>query len=196
MRTLKTLAALGALLLVASSASATLTFTVHAQNPLDDDATQGFQLDVTLSAGQTLDLYGFNWTFTSGTPVGGPPDIACANVNQSQCSYGPASGAGGPAGAMAGIGGNANGTNWIWDTAAASLPGGTTHTNTALFTLSGLTNGTIISLGAIEAFDSNNQTITDVAVNPYTVTVVPEPTAVALLGLGLAGLALAGRRKA
>ena len=183
MRTFKTLAVFGALLLAASTANASIIFTLHAQSPDDGDPDTNVQVDMFLSEGQTVSVMGFNWLFSNGTPVGpGPVGVACGTQPNSGCDF--------PGMEFVGSQLNNPSGQWIWNGIpyAVGGPGGTTFTDIGLFTLTGVSPGTVFSVGEFEIFDTSFETITDITVYP-----IPEPTTAALLGLGLAALGMVGR---
>jgi len=191
MRTLKTLAAFGALLLIASSANASITFTLHAATPDDGDGDINVEFDMFLSEGQTVSVLDLSWQYTNAIAVGpGPNGIACGTGNQSAC-------------AIAGMtftgaqGGNDQGSHWLWDGApnAVGGVGGTTFQEMALFTVNPTGAGEV-RVGLFEIFDASFNPVTDITVIPYTFVPIPEPSTVALLGLGFVALGFASRRNA
>ena len=195
MRTLKTLVALGALLLVASGANATVTFNLHAQAPDDGDADINVQVDITLSEGQNVSVMDISWLFGSLTPVGpGPNGVVGGTQPQSASPFGV------NASFTGAVGNNDQGQHWLWDTVGGGVTGGvggSTFTNIGLFTVAAPAPGPgQVTVGNFEIFDASFGTVTDIVVNGYSFTVIPEPTTLALLGLGLAGIGFVGRRKA
>lgn len=190
MRTLKTLAAFGVLLLIASSANAGIIFTLHAATPDDGDPDINVELDIELTGGTTLGTMGLDWLYGANVPVGPAPAInvlaGCpVAANQMGCAFDNTD-------FIGAAGGNTIGDNWTWDGATAN-PG--PFEGIGLFTLAAGSTGQV-TVGNFEIFDTNFATITDITVIPYNIVPIPEPGTVALLGLGLAGLGLAGRRKA
>jgi hypothetical protein len=206
MRTLKTLAAFGALLLVASGANASLTFSVSAAAP-DADTAQEMDVTLTVTGGTGLDVQvmSFDWLLNGAAiplsavelpggglpdPPGGPAVLSAANcptgsTNQFLCSFGGGSGIGT-------AGSNSIGNDWAW---SFSVP-------------PGIADG-VYSLGRLTftAFAGGNVSIGDCLIlTPASATVpcgsnqtalnpIPEPTTAALIGLGLFGLVMGGRRR-
>jgi hypothetical protein len=203
MRTLKTLAAFGALLLVASGANASLTFTVSAAAP-DADTAQEIDLTLTVTGGTGLDMQvmQFDWLLNGAAiplsavelPAGGAPTgpavltaAACptGSTNQFLCSFGGGSGIGS-------AGSNDQGNDWAWSFA---VPPGVADGVYSLgrFTFAALAGGNvsigdclILTPASVTIPCGSNQT----ALNP-----IPEPTTAALIGLGLFGLVMGGRRR-
>lgn len=199
MRTLRNLAAFGALLLVASGANATITWTVS--TGADTGAGQEIEVAITL-AGSAVDnvaAYQFDWLLngaaiplsavqagSTAPPGGAAGQTACTagTAFQYQCNFTGAVSVG------SGLG-NTVGDNWLWSVTGAQADG--TQNLIGRFTFDDFASG-LVSIGNCENPNADTFENVDctgnnsVALNP-----IPEPTTAALLGLGLAGLVIGGR---
>jgi len=204
MRTLKTLVAFSALLLVASGANAAISFTVTGPQ-LDGDAAQEVEVSLTLSGGEGANggilSFGIDWLLNGASvPLsavqvpassGTGPNTTCTNTNnQFMCAFGTAPN---NATTLGSAGSNSTGFNWGWS--FPSSPNGVLDGTYFLgrFTFTDVAAGNV-SIGNCDIRDVNFELIpcssNSVALNP-----IPEPTTAALIGLGLMGLVIGGGRR-
>jgi len=201
MRTLKFLVAgFGALLLIASSATAAVIFTVSAPAPgADGDSAQEVDVSLTLTGGSgaLIVAFSYDWLLNGAAvplsavqlPAGGAPSgpqinpAGCASVNnQFMCNFDSNRGS-----SVGSAGSNDVGDNWLWDF-NAPLDG--TY-NLGRFTFTDLAAGEV-SIGGCEIYDGSFNQV-PCSSNSVPLNPIPEPTTAALLGLGLAGLVVGGR---
>jgi hypothetical protein len=199
MRTLRNLAALGALLLVASGANATITFTVST----GADIGPGQEIDVAITlAGSAVDnvtAYSFDWLLNGAaiplSAVQGPVTAPPGGVpGQTQCTTGTAfqymcNFAGTVS--VGTSGNNIVGDGWLWSVTGAQVDG--TQTLIGRFTFTDTAAG-LVSTGNCENPQADTfENIDCTGNNSVALNPIPEPTTAALLGLGLAGLVVGGR---
>jgi hypothetical protein len=193
MRTLKNLAAVGALLLVASGANAAVSFTLTA---LNNGGPQEVDVSLTLSGGtgNAIIAFAFDWLLDGANvplsavqqpaSAGTGPNLACDGVsNQFMCAFGAAT-------VVGSAGSNSIGDGWTWDFTGPVADG---VYNLGRFTFTDLTGG-LVSAGNCEILDGSLNTI-PCSSNSAAIVAVPEPTTAALLGLGLFGLVMSGGRR-
>jgi len=196
MRTLKTLAAFGVLLLAATSANAALTFSVTA---LNNGGAQEIDLTLTVSGGSgsnpDMPVMSIDWLLNGaaiplsavqlpGSVPGPGPNTTCANTNnQFMCAFSGGS-------AIGSSSSNDVGNDWAWSF-AAPVPDGIY--NLGRFTFTDVAGGNV-SIGDCLILTSGSLSIpcqsNSAALNP-----IPEPTTAALIGLGLFGLVIGGGRR-
>jgi hypothetical protein len=202
MRTLKTLVAFGALLLVASGANAAVQFTLSLAS--DADPAQEVDLTLTLTGGTGADIpvFQIDWLLNGATiplaavelPAGGAPPQGApgegpaivpspcntGTTNQFMCAFGGGN-------AIGSQGSNDVGTAWLWSFASPAVADGSY--SLGRFTFTALASGDV-SIGNCFIIASIPDEFVPCSSNTVA---IPEPTTTALLGLGL--LALAGWRR-
>ena len=188
MRTLKTLAASAALLLVAGTANAGLIISIAAVDfsPGVDELLVTMQITGT----EGVSSIGYDLVF-SGTGTAAfnvaTPSIPGATADCPTAD--PPGPPGPPPCQLTELGPpNADGTNYNLATTGTGPTGGTYSIGFQL--LSDGSFGGSANLANLVAFNNAGGAITDITIIP-----IPEPTTAALLGLGLFGLALGGRRR-
>jgi len=206
MRTLKTLVAFSALLLVASGANAAISFQVTALPANGDgDPAQEVEVNLTLNGGEGANggilSFGIDWLLNGASvPLsavqvpassGTGPNTTCTNTNnQFMCAFGTAPN---NATTLGSAGSNSTGFNWGWS--FPSSPNWVLDGTYFLgrFTFTDVAAGNV-SIGNCDIRDVNFELIpcssNSVALNP-----IPEPTTAALIGLGLMGLVIGGGRR-
>jgi len=201
MRTLKILVGFGALLLVASAANASITFTVS--TGANTGAGQEVDVAITLtnSATDNAAAYQFDWLLNgiavlpadvqgpvTAPPGGVPGQTQCTagTAFQYQCNFTGVT--------TVGTGGsNTIGDNWLYSVSGAVADG--TYNLIGRFTFTDLAAG-LVSIGNCEI--PNATTFEDIGCtgnNSVALNPIPEPTTAALLGLGLFGLVMGGGRR-
>lgn len=171
------LCAIGASLALASSASALTSFSIQGSNT---PGTNTYSIVMSYAAGDLVQAYSSGVT-TTGTYTGAFTRTNPAPFNTPAGNVVVANGQTGNVSAWAAVSGGVNG------------PGGTFTIGTIEITVgAGDTVNPFLRAGLDGFYTAGGSTVAPDSVSGLTI--IPEPTTAALLGLGILGLAASGRR--